>query len=338
MAVARGRRFQGCGVVAITLGHVAYRSRQWRIDEAIELTQASILEYRDIDTRGHRCGRAGRPQAPAEERLIVVDIGWAGQRKDETVKSLACRHHVVIERVAAGERDVGVDVDAVFRAQRVDDRPPPPHTPNLVMDLRLTNATPDLVEEGIDVAFQLGPLRDGRYVARRLWPVPYVLCASRDLVARRPALLQMTHPRQLTAQPCVFTPPIQVWRFEQPDGSEFTFTPKMLGATVDDLALGATAVRRSLGVGYLPYGLVSGAVGQALIQLDIADWRPQARELFAVYPASHQLSPKGTGCHRLRFGRTRRPSLAVYSALRSVRLNRRRPVIGCSPSASGATP
>lgn len=164
--------------------------------------------------------------------------------------------------------------------------------PDLVMDLRLTNATPDLVEEGIDVAFQLGPLRDGRYVARRLWPVPYVLCASRELVARRPALQQMTHPRQLTAQPCVLTPPIQVWRFEQSDDSEFTFTPKTLGATVDDLALGAVAVRRGLGVGYLPYGLVSGELGQALVALDIADWCPQSRELFAVYPASRQLSPK----------------------------------------------
>jgi DNA-binding transcriptional LysR family regulator len=104
---------------------------------------------------------------------------------------------------------------------------------DMTLDLRIINTTPDLVEDGIDLAFQIGPLRDGRYKARKLWPVPYMLCASRDLVEGRPDLLKMTHPSQLTAQPCVLTPPMRTWMFERQDGSEFSFTPKTVGASIE---------------------------------------------------------------------------------------------------------
>lgn len=162
--------------------------------------------------------------------------------------------------------------------------------PKLQLDLRLTNAAPDLVEEGVDVAFQLTPLPDGRHVARRLWEVAYVLCASRALVQARPALAGMTHPRHLAGEPCVLTPPIGAWLFERPDGAErLAFTPRVLGAVVDDLGLGAAAVRQGLGVGYLPRGLIAD---EDFVELGIDGWRPQPRELYALYPASRQLSPK----------------------------------------------
>ncbi|HEV7371653.1 MAG TPA: LysR family transcriptional regulator [Arenibaculum sp.] len=83
--------------------------------------------------------------------------------------------------------------------------------PGLRLDLRLTNGSPDLVEEGIDVSFQLSPLPEGRHVARRLWPVPYVLCAARGFVADRPGLAGLSHPRQLGGEACVLTPPIGAW-------------------------------------------------------------------------------------------------------------------------------
>ena len=38
----------------------------------------------------------------------------------------------------------------------------------------------DLLAEGIDVAFRAGPLQESSLVARRLGPVPYVMCAAPD--------------------------------------------------------------------------------------------------------------------------------------------------------------
>ncbi len=165
--------------------------------------------------------------------------------------------------------------------------------PDLLMDLRLTNGAPDLVEEGVDLAFQLGPLKETGHVARRLWDVPYVLCASPGLIARRPALAALAHPRDLAAHACVLTRPIGTWPFEGPGGQTIAFVPRALGAALDDLSLGHAAVRRGLGVGYLPLGLVASDLAQgALVALDIAGWRLAGRELYAVYPASRQLSAK----------------------------------------------
>jgi DNA-binding transcriptional LysR family regulator len=162
--------------------------------------------------------------------------------------------------------------------------------PDLVMDLRLTNGVPDLIEEGVDVAFQLAPLPDGRHVARKLWAAPYGVFASRPFLERWPEAASLDHPRRLVRLPAVATPPIHGWRFARAGGEAFTFTPRALGASVDDLSLGALAVRGGLGVGYLPKGL-AGRFPE-LIELTFGDWRVADRELYALYPAARQLSPK----------------------------------------------
>jgi DNA-binding transcriptional LysR family regulator len=162
--------------------------------------------------------------------------------------------------------------------------------PDLVMDLRLTNGVPDLIEEGVDVAFQLAPLPDGRHVARKLWAAPYGVFASRAFLQRWPEAANLDHPRRLARSPAVVTPPIHGWRFAHMGGEAFTFTPRALGASVDDLSLGALAVRGGLGVGYLPKGLASRF--PELIELTFGDWRVADRELYALYPAARQLSPK----------------------------------------------
>ena len=50
--------------------------------------------------------------------------------------------------------------------------------PDLSFDLRLTDAALDLVEEHIDVAIRMGPLRESGLVATRLSPMVSKICAS----------------------------------------------------------------------------------------------------------------------------------------------------------------
>ncbi|MEM8884654.1 MAG: LysR family transcriptional regulator [Planctomycetota bacterium] len=50
--------------------------------------------------------------------------------------------------------------------------------PGLRVDLRLTDALLDLVEERIDLALRLGPLADSTYIGRRLAPMRSHVCAS----------------------------------------------------------------------------------------------------------------------------------------------------------------
>lgn len=162
--------------------------------------------------------------------------------------------------------------------------------PELELDLRLTNGTPDLIEENVDLAFQLSPLPESSHMARHLWTIPYVLCASPDFLARRTETLR--HPRDLAAQPCVVTAPIVTWRFEHAAEGKAAISPKSLGARVDDLGLGARAVRAGLGYGFLPRGLVEKELGQSLREVALNGWRAEPRDLYALYPQSRQLSPK----------------------------------------------
>lgn len=162
--------------------------------------------------------------------------------------------------------------------------------PDLVMDLRLTNGAPDLVEEGIDVAFQLAPLPEGRHVARKLWTAPYMICASRDFLERYPGVADLDHPKRLSRFPAVVTPPILTWRFVHAGSAPCAVAPRTIGASVDDLSLGALAASRGLGLAYLPRGLASRF--PELIEITLDDWKVEDRELYALYPATRQLSPK----------------------------------------------
>jgi DNA-binding transcriptional LysR family regulator len=164
--------------------------------------------------------------------------------------------------------------------------------PGLVLDLRLTNVEPDLVEDGIDLSFQVGPLRSQRHIARRLWPIRYVLCAARHVLENRSDLARFDHPRELAEVPCVVTPPLVTWRFGRSGQEDCTIAPRLIAASSDDWTVGAAAVKRGMGLGYLPEALVGDSLGRELLEVDLDGWQPIPRELFAVYSASRQLSPK----------------------------------------------
>jgi DNA-binding transcriptional LysR family regulator len=163
--------------------------------------------------------------------------------------------------------------------------------PLVELDLQLTNGAPDLIDGNIDLAFQLAPLAEGRHIARRLWTIPYVICASPAFLARSNGR-QLMHPRDLRRAPCILTPPITIWHFEHEDAGEVAIRPSAGGTRVDDLGLGLHAALAGLGYAYLPHGLVSAHLGAGLEAVEIGGWIPKPRDLFALYPPSRQLSPK----------------------------------------------
>lgn len=56
--------------------------------------------------------------------------------------------------------------------------------PEVSIDLSLTDRFIDLVEEGVDLAVRIGTLTESTLVARRLFPVRLVLCASPEYLGR----------------------------------------------------------------------------------------------------------------------------------------------------------
>jgi len=56
--------------------------------------------------------------------------------------------------------------------------------PSLMIELLLTDAYIDLIEERVDVAIRLGSLQDSSYIARLIQPIQFVICASPDYIEK----------------------------------------------------------------------------------------------------------------------------------------------------------
>lgn len=160
--------------------------------------------------------------------------------------------------------------------------------PALRINLRLTNANLDLVEEGLDLAFRLGPLEDSGLVARHLWSVPYGLFGRPDVVQNVFGAERPRNPSELAGKPAVVAAPETYWKFRSSTGSVHQVAPTP-SLVVDDLRVALAAVSAGLGLGYAPLEM---AEGLGLISVDIDGWSPPSREMFAVFPSARHLAPK----------------------------------------------
>lgn len=119
--------------------------------------------------------------------------------------------------------------------------------PGLKVDLRLSDATLDLVEERIDVAIRLGPLSPSSYVARALLPMRARACASTEYLKRhgRPR-----SPVDLARHTClVLDMPAfgDVWQFKDARGklTSVTVAARVLSSNalaLRELALGGVGI------------------------------------------------------------------------------------------------
>jgi DNA-binding transcriptional LysR family regulator len=108
------------------------------------------------------------------------------------------------------------------------------------------------MEEGVDVAFRVGPLKDSSLVARRILSYRHRLVASPGYLARR---RPPESPRELAGHPLVTfsrAPRESVWGFvNSEDGTEETlsFLPHL---SMNDFASLAPALLAGAGIGDLP--------------------------------------------------------------------------------------
>jgi DNA-binding transcriptional LysR family regulator len=162
--------------------------------------------------------------------------------------------------------------------------------PGIVVDLRLSNRTLDLVEEGIDLAVRVARALDGQYVARPL-------AVSRLGVWGSPAYLRK-HGRPRVPQDLVshrnvvFVAgrPLDEWVFER-DGRQqrVKLTPIMISDNGEALRL---AAQRGLGLTIAPSFMTGAAAAAGLLEPVLLDWSLPTFRVYAVYPHRRFVSPK----------------------------------------------
>ncbi|MGI9452007.1 MAG: LysR family transcriptional regulator [Geminicoccaceae bacterium] len=171
--------------------------------------------------------------------------------------------------------------------------------PDLALDLSLTDAFVDLVEEGIDLAVRIGELTDSSLVARKLAPNIRVICASPAFFDRsgRPSA-----PGDLNDLNCLIYKRGNdrvVWHLRDPEGEIHDVAATGDFQTNNTEALHAVALA-GRGVAILPTWLVGNDIAEGRLEAAFEDYTvsPTALDtgIYAVFPYNRHLSPKVRAC------------------------------------------
>jgi DNA-binding transcriptional LysR family regulator len=162
--------------------------------------------------------------------------------------------------------------------------------PDVSVDLILQHNYVDLVEERIDLAIRLGRLSDSSLIARKLYAVEMVLCASPGYLAANGTPQQ---PRDLVEHNClIYTYAAgRAWTFTDPNGkAEVIRISGPLLANSGD-ALLAFALKDT-GIVLAPDYLAADDLSAGRLVRLLPEYTTQEMPVYAVYPHSRCLSAK----------------------------------------------
>jgi DNA-binding transcriptional LysR family regulator len=162
--------------------------------------------------------------------------------------------------------------------------------PNVRVQILVTERMVDLIADGIDLAFRLGPLRDSSLVARRILTYRHQLVASPSYLKDRkpPQIPQdlLSH-RLLTFS---YWKPENSWTFVHKNGRDketLTFQPHL---SMNDFAGLAPALVAGAGIGDLPPVVQPSLIEEGRLVEVMPDWRFRTYDLSLVHVGNRHLS------------------------------------------------
>ncbi|WP_223501185.1 LysR family transcriptional regulator [Pseudomonas sp. BF-R-24] len=168
--------------------------------------------------------------------------------------------------------------------------------PRVKLDVVLTNRRPDLLENGLDVAFRLGALEPSNLIARPLIDYTLTMCASPDYLARRGT---PQTPEDLRHHDCLsFAYPAgddwqsvqKEWRLAGPDGE---VSVGVGGPMLINSSAGLhQAARTGMGIVMMPDALVEQDLKDGKLLALMPDYSPPSRPMHLVYAQDRHRLPK----------------------------------------------
>jgi DNA-binding transcriptional LysR family regulator len=162
--------------------------------------------------------------------------------------------------------------------------------PNVRVQILVTESMVDLIAEGIDLAFRLGPLKDSSLVARRILAYRHQLVASPSyLKDREPPRT----PHDLLSHRLLafsYWKPENSWTFVHKNGRDketLTFQPHL---SMNDFAGLVPALVAGAGIGDLPPVVQSTLIEEGRLVEVMPDWRFRTYDLSLVHGANRHLS------------------------------------------------
>lgn len=163
------------------------------------------------------------------------------------------------------------------------------HSPDVELDITLTDRNVDLVEEGFDIAFRIGSMPDSSMVARSLFPYRMTICAAPDYLAHRGMPL---HPSELDDHEAIaFTPSAQSpWRFERGQEKILVSPPGMI--TVNSGQAVRAAALAGLGIIVQPEILLRRDIAEGRLTTLFPDWLLGERPMWLLYYRDRRMTPR----------------------------------------------
>jgi DNA-binding transcriptional LysR family regulator len=168
--------------------------------------------------------------------------------------------------------------------------------PQVKLDVVLTNGRPDLLENGLDVAFRLGAIEPSNLIARPLIDYTLTMCASKAYLARRGT---PEKPDDLQHHDCLsFAYPVgddwqsveKQWRLSGPEGEVMV---AVRGPMLINSSAGLhQAARTGMGIVMLPDALVEQDLLNGNLVALMQDYRLPSRPMHLVYAQDRYRLPK----------------------------------------------
>ncbi|WP_050414330.1 LysR family transcriptional regulator [Azoarcus sp. CIB] len=160
--------------------------------------------------------------------------------------------------------------------------------PQLHIDLRTSDQVVDLVEEGLDVSFRMGWLRDSSMRALKLADFAQYIVAAPDYLARAG---QPQHPEELARHEWValtLLPTPLTWTFTHADGESCSVRTRG-HLRADSAAALRALLEGGAGISALDQFSARPAIESGRLVRLLPEWTPPGGGLYAVYaPGRHQ--------------------------------------------------
>jgi DNA-binding transcriptional LysR family regulator len=162
--------------------------------------------------------------------------------------------------------------------------------PKLQIQLVLSDEQVDPIQEGLDVTLRIAELESSSLIARKIIPIERAVYASPDYLDRHgiPA-----HPNDLRHHNCLtygFLATGNQWKLSGPDGDHW-ISPRWILCANNAEVLRDAAVK-GCGIAVLPLFIAEKELESGLLRSILANYKPPALSLFALYPPTRHLAVK----------------------------------------------
>jgi DNA-binding transcriptional LysR family regulator len=158
--------------------------------------------------------------------------------------------------------------------------------PGVSIELLLSDAELDMIEQRIDLAFRIEPqLTSSSFIARKLLATRKVLVVEKQFAEAKGMPLSLS---SLSNFDCVILGrTVQtIWTLKSAAGIEDVPVTGRFAATTTDAAL--AAVKAGLGIGLLPDNLVRDDIERGTLVAVLPDYVTEDAGLYAIYPSRKQ--------------------------------------------------